>query len=369
MQKIFEINRIDKFFELKHEWNEVLNKSRDNNIFLTWEYLSTYWTHFGKDKKLKILYITNNNEIIAIAPLRQSRYGYSGPLGYDVIEPLGYRGLMPEGADYTGLIFTEREAYCLELFLHYLVEHDSWRFIYMYDIPETSIITDLLPNLSKDTPRFDINKGVACPYISIPNSIEIFMKELNSNFRKNLRRSKRNLEKDHPKVELKKYDEFGSVEEAMKIFFNLHQERWTSKDMLGVFNTQKVRDFYINIAKLFAEKGWLALYFLTVSGEPIATQYCYEYQKKMYYILGGFDPIYSSYSVGHLMLLKIIEKCIEKKIGEYDLLKGGESYKFRYTTTYRTNVGIKFINRNTTSNIYNWGIQTVKQMNKILGRM
>ena len=70
----------------------------------------------------------------------------------------------------------------------------------------------------------------------------------------------------------------------------------------------------------FANNGWLALNFLTVDDEPIATQYCFEYKQKMYFALSGFDPNYSHYGVGNLILMKIIEKCVERKIEEYDLL-------------------------------------------------
>ena len=372
MLGITEINTFDQFKELRDEWDKVLEKSIDNNPFLTWEYLSTYWKHFRKDKKLRILCIEDENEIIAIAPLRRSRYSFVGPLGYDVIEPLGYRGLTPEGADYTGLILAKREAECLQLFLNHLVEHDDWDFIYLMDVPETSINPNLLAKASKAIPlKFVLEKGAICPYISIPNSMDTFLKELKGKFRKNLRRCMRNLEKDYHRVELKRYDEFGSVEEAMKIYFELHQKRWKPKHMSGVFNTQEVRNFYIDVAKLFADNGWLALYFLTANDEPIATQYCFEYKQKMYYALGGFDPDYSQYSVGNLTLVKVIEKCIEKKIEEYDLLKGGEPYKFDWTEKYRRNLGIRFVNKRFTSNLYHWGIRTVKQtkMDKLLGRI
>src|SRR3990170_7916708 len=111
MLRITEINDTKRFFELKNEWNKVLEKSKDNNVFLTWEFLFTFWNHFGSGKKLRILVIEDKKEIIAIAPLRQSRYSFGPLLGYNVIEPLGYRG-----ADYTGLILTERQQECLQLF-------------------------------------------------------------------------------------------------------------------------------------------------------------------------------------------------------------------------------------------------------------
>ena len=368
---ITEVNTTRQFLELEHEWNKVLDRSRDKNIFLTWQYLSTYWKHFGRDKKLRVLFVEDKNEVIAIAPLRQSRYGFMNSLGYDVIEPLGYRGLTPEGADYTGLLLGKNEAECLQLFLNHLVERDDWDFIHMDDIPGTSILHDLLPKSSGVIPGFEMEQGAKCPYMPIPNSMDILMNGLSANLRRNLRRRLRKLEKDYHRVELKNYDEFTSIEEAMKIFFELHQKRWKSQRMPGVFKTKEVRDFYIDVVKLFADNGWLALYFLTANDEPVASQYCLEYDRKMYFCLPGFDPDYSKYGVGNLILAKIIEKCVEKGIEEYDFLKGDESYKFDWTSTYRRNWGIRFVNRKFTSSLYRVGIQMVKQikMDRLLGRI
>ena len=360
LSSIYEINGFSQFYELKHEWDQVLQRSKDKNIFLTWEYLSTYWKHFGKGKTLTILCIEDKGKIIAIAPLRQSRYNFAGKLGYNVIEPLGYRGLVPEGADYTGLLLGEREEDCFKLILNYLVEHNGWDFIYLMDVPQTSVIPGLIAKVSKTVP-FEIEEGSVCPYISLPDSMDIFLKELSRKFRKELGRCMRNLEKDYHKVKLKRYNEIGPVEEAMKIHFELNQKRWKSKNMLGTFNTQEVRNFYIDVAKLFADNGWLALYFLTVNDEPIAGLYSFEYDQKMLAAVSGFDPDYSRYSVGNLLFAKVIEKCIERKMKEFDFMKGDEPYKFGWTKTYRRNLGIRFVNRRLTSNLYRWGIRMVKQ--------
>jgi hypothetical protein len=358
--KITEICTLDEFLELRHIWNSILARSRDNNIFLTWEYLSTFWKHFGNMAKLRILLIKDENEIIAIAPLRQSRYGFAKLFGYNVIEPLGYRGLMPEGGDYTGLILGTKEMECFGLFIKYLAEQKDWDFIYLYDVPEISSFPTLLGKMPKLI-EFEIKSGVMCPYITLPTSMNIFLEELDGKFRKNLRRCLKNLERDYGKIEIKKYSDFSSVKDAMEIFFKLHQERWKSKQMPGVFDKHVIRDFYIDVAKSFEINGWLALYFLTVNGEPIAAHYCFEYGGKLYFALGGFDLNYSRYSVGNLLTLKIIEKCIVKKLKEFDFMKGDEPYKSRWTREYRRNLNIQFVNKKLTSNLYYWGIKKLKQ--------
>jgi CelD/BcsL family acetyltransferase involved in cellulose biosynthesis len=363
--KITEINGTDQFYELKYTWNKVLERSQDNNPFLTWEYLLTCWKHFGKDKKLRILCVEDNNRIIAIAPLRQSRYRFAHLLGYDVIEPLGYMG-----ADYTGLILAERERDCLKLMLDYLAETNDWDFIYLYDVPGTSIIPDLLPKMSSMIPKFELREGVVCPYISLPNSMDIVLKGISRKFRNNLRRCMRNLEKDFNKVELKSYAQFGSIEEAMNVHFKLNQKRWEPKSMSGVFDTKEICDFFIDVAKIFADNGWLALCFLAINEEPVAGLLCYEYNQKMYAAISGFDPNYSRYSIGNILFVKLIEKCIEKKMKEFDFLKGDESYKFKYSSTIRRNLSFKFMNKRPTSKLYHLGIRTFQKTraDKIFGK-
>ncbi|MEM3549943.1 MAG: GNAT family N-acetyltransferase [Candidatus Bathyarchaeia archaeon] len=361
MLKIFEISTLNEFLELKQKWNEVLAKSKDNNIFLTWEYLSTFWRYFGRRAKLRILCVKDEDEIVAIAPLRQSHFGIVGSFGYDVIEPLGYRGLMPEGGDYTGLLLGEKEEECFKLFLNYLTKQNDWDFIYLYDVPETSSVLSLLGKIIMSTPKFEIKRGAMCPYITLPASMDMFLEGLDGKFRKNLRRCMKNLQKDYGKIELNSHNDFGSVEDAMEIFFKLHQKRWKFRQMPGVLSTQIIRDFYINVAKSFDINGWLALYFLTANDEPVAAHYCFEYGGKLYFALSGFNLNYSRYSIGNLLTLKVIEQCIMKKLKEFDFMKGDEPYKSKWTREYKRNLSIRFINGKLTSRLYNWGIKAVKQ--------
>ena len=77
--------------------------------------------------------------------------------------------------------------------------------------------------------------------------------------------------------------------------------------MPGVFTKQSIRNFYMDVAKLFSKKGWLALYFLIVDEEPAAADYNFIYDDKIYAALGGFDPNFSRYGVGKIITLKTIQ--------------------------------------------------------------
>lgn len=305
---------------------------------------------------MRTLCIEDGCNIIGIAPLRLSHYGFMRPFGYDSIEPLAYGG-----ADYTGLILSQRENECVQSLLKHLLTYDDWDFIQIYDLRGTSIIPSLLKKMSKAIPRFEAIEGKSCPYITLPSSLDALMRKLRPKFRKNLRRCMRKLQKDCGRIELKTYDQFGSVAEATNIFFKLHQERWKAIGRPGALATQEVRDFHTEVATLFANKGWLALYLLTLNDEPIAVEYGFEYERKIYSVLSGFDPSYAKYSVGNLRFLKIIERSINRGLEEYDFMKGDEAYKFEWASENRRNLGIRFVNRKLTSNIRDAGVKLLRK--------
>jgi CelD/BcsL family acetyltransferase involved in cellulose biosynthesis len=311
---------------------------------VTWEYLSTYWKHFGQNTKLRILCVKNENEVIAIAPLKQSRIKFAHLFDYEIISPLAFGA-----ADYTGFLFAESKNESSKLILSYLFDRKDWDFIYFYEFPGTPTNLDLFRSMTHTATKFELEQGAVCPYLSLPTSMDVIMQGLSSKFRKNLRRGTNKLMQDHKRVELKRYDEIGSVEKSMNLFFKLHQKRWKLKGQSGTFHVQERRDF------------WLALHFLTAEDNPVAALHGYEFNKKIFDALTGFDPSYYQYSVSNILLQKLIEKCITNRIEEFDFLSGDESYKFSWTKTYRRNLNFKILSGRIESNFYDFAFKTLKK--------
>jgi CelD/BcsL family acetyltransferase involved in cellulose biosynthesis len=346
----------NEFLNLKDRWNDCLVQSLDNNIFSTWEWLSIWWKHFGEGKKLVILLVEDEKEILAIAPFVYSEHSF---LGVGNLKKISFVG-SPE-SDYNSFILKEKKVKSVELIFDYLNKHIDWDYLELEDIPENSATMDLLrsTHLKKQYKHWEERQSTLCPFLTLPNSMDVLMEGLSKNMRQNLRRYSRKLEREY-RVELKNYDEIGSLEEAMETFFQLHQKRWESRGDLGAFNKPLFRNFHIDIAKCFAEKGWLRLYFLTVNDKPISTHYSFEYNQKVYYYLGGWDPEYSRYMVGSLFMMYDIEKCIQRGLKEYDMMRGIEPYKTRWTTKARKNITVSFVRKGLFPQIYSWLIKRDK---------
>lgn len=68
MLSIEEITDFQSLLSLEKEWNEVLHHSDSNSVFLTFEWVTTWWKHFGQDKELFIQLVQDGGKIIGIVP-------------------------------------------------------------------------------------------------------------------------------------------------------------------------------------------------------------------------------------------------------------------------------------------------------------
>ena len=343
--QISEINTKEQFYEMKNYWDETLNRSTENNIFLTWEKMAPSVNYMEAKSSLKILCATEGNELVGIAPFRITHRRLKGLLSYDIIEPLAYGE-----TDYTGIIITKQEEQCLHQFIVHLLSQKDWDFMNFPDLPQTAQTLALM-RTAKDIPKFEAIKGAICPYIAIPGTKDKLLANLNSKFQKKLRNSLHKLESEQGKVELRNYYELGSLDKTMEIFVKLHQKRWTARGEPGRFSNQKSLELTKQTARYFAEKDWLRLYFLTVNNKPVAAELNLEYKEKMYCHLKGLDPDYYKYRVGSLLTFKVLEECVKKRISEYDFMQGDEAYKFDWTNKFRQNMNIQLVNTKLSSSI------------------
>lgn len=76
--KMREIKTKNEFQTLHKIWNSLLEKSNEDNIFLTLEWISTWWKHYGNEHQIRVLIAENNDEIISIALLMYSMYRIFG---------------------------------------------------------------------------------------------------------------------------------------------------------------------------------------------------------------------------------------------------------------------------------------------------
>src|SRR5450756_195357 len=69
---ILELQRINELNDFEIEWNQLLSNSLDNNPFLTYEWLTLWWKHFGNGKELKLFTLENEGKVSLVVPVMYS---------------------------------------------------------------------------------------------------------------------------------------------------------------------------------------------------------------------------------------------------------------------------------------------------------
>ncbi len=331
--KIRVVTEAEEFESLKAVWNPLLQKcGKSNSIYLTHEWLSTWWRYFGQGKKLNILLFKKENQVIGIVPLMKVEYKVAF-IRLNVLETIG-----SVNCNYIGLIPPEYIDDTMTAFLAYLEEEMARDrlLLRLSLIPEDSLfLAQLQKHAALSTRSIFIHKKTTtlAPYIKLPATWEEYLSSLSPGRRKVIRQALRALENRH-EVGLQEYTA-DSLDEGLSKFYKLHQSRWQAVNVRGVFSYPQTKEFYKDIASQFLRNKWLYFTSLTVDNEPVSMEYSFIYNQKLYNATTARDILYSEYSVGHLHHLFIIKEAIKRHLLEIDLLRGDEPYKFHWTKSAR----------------------------------
>jgi CelD/BcsL family acetyltransferase involved in cellulose biosynthesis len=164
---------------------------------------------------------------------------------------------------------------------------------------------------------------------------DAFLAGRSRQLRSQLGRKLRSLRKEHD-VEFRRTRSPEEVASDLGILYRLHDARWAQRSYSSSFSDSAVRAFHLDFATAALERGWLRLTSMEVDGAPIAALYGWLIGGRWSYYQAGFDPEWSGYSPGFLLLAETIRQAIEDGASEYDMLLGDEAFKRRFATSSRT---------------------------------
>jgi CelD/BcsL family acetyltransferase involved in cellulose biosynthesis len=337
------ITELGEFQALSAVWNNLLQSNgSENSIYLTHEWVSTWWKHFGEGKKLNILLIEREKQIIGIIPLIRNEYRV-GLFKLHTLESMG-----AFNSNFVGLIPPQNGEEVITALLSYLVDElkKSNSIIMLKEVPEDSRFLGLL---RRHAPVFSeyvfVEEKVTtlAPYILLPTTWDEYFRSLSRKRQQDLRRGLRDSQKTHG-FEFRICAD-GELNNRLGEFFDLHQSRWRSDNINGMFSDPKMKEFYRDLATLLLKKNWLNFSYLAASGEMTSAVYGYMYNSKMYPSTAARDLRYAEYGVGHLHYMFLIKYAIEKGLREFDFLKGDEPYKFYWAKAARKYTRVMIIKR------------------------
>lgn len=341
-QSLYQIERHDTLTQLdalEKEWTDLIAGIPDAPVFLTWEWIGTWWLYFGHDRELWLLTARDRQgSLVGLAPLMREAHRKGGVK----LRTIAFIG--------TGLVFpvhlnilahTSNQEEVLQAFLDYLFsQSDQWDVISLASVAQESSLINLL---ATGDGRIRTGSQVISPYIPLPGSWEIYLKTLNKKLRRNLRYFRSKLEDDYPgSVDFNCVTDSQELPVVMKKLEELNRNRWHADGLSSAFDDPAFCSFHLSMARLALDKGWLRLYQLTVLGRVIALYHCFRFHDRVYAYQMAFDIDWHGYSPGRLLIAYGIQSSIEEAACELDWLAGKHDYKLAWTDLVRVEYEILF---------------------------
>jgi CelD/BcsL family acetyltransferase involved in cellulose biosynthesis len=323
------------FATLRTKWNDLLARSRSDNLFLTWEWQTTWWRCLGEGE-LWLLAWQDAGDLVAIAPL------------YLTTDDQGLRQFSVVGcievSDYLDLIIAagyEDEVY--QALLDWLNSPDAptWDKITLCNLPQDSLSHRRLPEIAAANGMACITSVEdVCPVVELPDDWDAFLDQrVNKKQRHEVRRKLRKIERE---VQHRWHlvDEQADLATEVASFIELHRASTQEKHS---FMTPDMQEFFSEMTQVMHAARWLHLSFLEINGDRAAAMLGFVYKDGILIYNSGYKPdAYAELSPGIVLTSCVIQDAIRRRLRVFDFLQGNEVYKYRFgatdTLVYRTEI-------------------------------
>ncbi|MDO8480159.1 MAG: GNAT family N-acetyltransferase [Candidatus Rokubacteria bacterium] len=321
---------------LAPEWNDLLQASRADTIFLTWEYISAWLDAAASSAELHVLAVRDQSgNLVGIAPFYRRQIRLCRVLTHRCLCILGEHA---SPAEYLDLILhRDQEQPVLDALGAALARRSDWDCIWIPKVAGWTGAPERLTRLARSAGLHVWRRDSSFSAIELPPEVDQYMRLLSTKMRYQMRRG------------IKQLNESGAItfeqcrsREQLPLFIDnlerLHQKHWASAGEPGGFRRNpSFRAFVETICDRAIEKGWISLSSIRVNDICVAVQFAFTYHGTFSAIQEGFDPDFKTVTegIGNVLRCRTIQQCIEAGLTCYDFLGGETWHKQRWAAQMR----------------------------------
>ncbi len=292
------VNNITAFKTLKRDWNTLYEHSHHGTLFISWDWMYTWWEVYGNDpcRKLYILCAYEDDQLLGIAPFQIEK---KFPLSLIVGRQLQFIGtgeadndnILSEFGDF--LIVPEKRKEVYELFATYLLSHNDWDFAdFNYLVKDAFILSFFKGCMGQGTDKHTSFQGqilVSGVRYTIPrvDSFDDYHQTLSKRWAKMFTKKYRKLERDGD-IKILQTESIKTVEADLALLADMHRSRWTQRTDQLIFDSEQFYEFHSKILNRLVPQGKAYIRTLTLNNKPLAAYYAFTDKSHVHYYQSGF---------------------------------------------------------------------------------
>ncbi|HEY1207451.1 MAG: GNAT family N-acetyltransferase [Bryobacteraceae bacterium] len=331
------------FKSLRSEWTELFEATAPQCVFLSFEWMFTWWKHWGKSRELAMVAVRDSQgRLVGLAPFSIER-NFPAALG---ARRLSFLADAHVGSDYLGILARPGwEQAAVDTIASAVWTHRrEWDYIELSDAEDGPLLASLCARLEAIGMSARKAPASVCHFIPLPASFDAYLAGIGINLRSNYRRRWRVLERKGP-AEVVTLSDIASLERHFPELLRLHRMRFEHQERESAFTKPGVPAFHVEVLGEVAARGWARLFLLRASGQTVAALYGFSIGNTFQFYQCGMHPAWLSLGVGQLIVGGSIQEAIRAGHAEFDFLRGDEQYKTQWAEQSRWTVTVRLFDR------------------------
>lgn len=339
MTTVREINDVRELEPYRRDWHELLQRTKGASFFLTLEWLELYWKYYGSGKRLRVLIIKEEDQLLGILPLVVQRdMTRVGPIRF-LTYPLSAWG------SFYGPIGVATQHILEAGLAHIRRTPKDWDVLELRYVDAEGVdggaTARALETLGLKAYR--TSQGVAS-LIDMNCSWDDYLASRSKNWRKSFHYWERKL-KQQGEIQFVRYRPRGEACGESDPRWDLYdacvaisEKSWQSTSPDGTTLCHpEVRDFLREVHAVAARLGAVDMNLLLLNGTPLSFGYNYCWDHRVIGLRIGYDPGASASSGGgSLLKAYIVRDGCERGDLVYDMGPGAMDIKRQFRTRTAT---------------------------------
>lgn len=315
---------------LRSEWEQLLGKFPGATTFSSLEWLVPWWQAFGRGELLVLAFLDGSDRLVGLAPLSLEKQRLHSAVNLRVLRFWG-----DGSGDSDNLDFPAQAGYEDQIavsLLDYLAkESGTWDYCELNTTPADSAVGRCLERQLSQRRWTTYRQENVAALVPLPETWEAYLAQLSTKERGKIGYLTKRLRKKY-RVRVYKCENEAQARVCLPTLFELHQKRWQKVDEPGSFRLAARRQFYDELTNLLLARDRLEFWLLDLDEEPVAAQFGFRFGGTVFALQEGFDPQYSSDSVGYVLRAHVLSQLIPAGVRCYHFLAGDGPAKARWGT-------------------------------------
>jgi CelD/BcsL family acetyltransferase involved in cellulose biosynthesis len=330
MIQVEEVKSTRELYRYRPEWQSLLDRAAGATIFHTFEWMMTWLESFWLGRPISFLFVRRGSRLVAIVPLLQDVEGELG-CAQSLVSPINGHShrteILHDRTEELGAIFDI-------MLLHVEARYGGVRLA-LHELPLVSSTAEKLAEAAAGRHLcLHTKPATRSPILHLGGDWESYLQSRPKQFRRELARKSRNLEKAG-EVRWLTCATSEMCDSALEDVFRIERHSWKERSHSAFSSKTDISLFYRELARKCARRGWLCIYLLYLDSVPIAHIYGVSYGKEQFFLKTSYDESYRHLSPGAVLFGRALQEASRMGIEIVDLLGVESRWKAELMTGVR----------------------------------